>query len=206
MTQQQRSMRFVLSSLFIVLLSGCVGPMVMQETARTVGDGNSELSAAYSSGSQWAAKWNYGLNENWDMGIQIEALSLGLRTKYSLLNGQEGGWSLATAFGAGFSIGGNHYYFDLIASHLKGAWEPYTALRVVHMKIDPVEFKDDHSGETDFTIDLPDYNYGQYFLGTRYWFNKHWLLSLEGSMAFAIGKGIHFEKAVFFSAGAGYKF
>ncbi len=206
MIQQQRSMRFVLSSFFIIFLSGCVGPMVMQETARTVGDGNSELSAAYSSGSQWAAKWNYGLTENWDLGLQLEGLSMGLRTKYSILNNHERGWSLATAFGAGASIGGSHYYFDLIASHLMGHWEPYTSFRVVHMKIDPVEFKDDQSGKTDFTIDLPDYNYGQYFLGTRYWFDKHWLLSLEGSLAFAIGKGIHFEKAVFVGAGAGYKF
>lgn len=205
MIQRQRLMRFVFSSLLFLLLSACVGPLVVHETARTVGDGNAELIAGYGNAGV-AAKLNYGLNKDWDLGVQFESLSLGLRTKYAFINNNEKGWSLAAALGTGASIGGSHYYGDLIASYLDGHFEPYAAFRYVHMKIDPVDFKDEKTGTLDYRVDLPNYEYGQVMIGTRYWFDKHWLFSLEFSRLFAIGKGVYFGPGLLASGAFGYRF
>src|SRR4051794_11386575 len=99
-------------SLFLIfgLLGGCaVGPLVSHETARTVGKGHNELVAGYGIAG-YALKWNLGLDDSLDVGIHWESLSLGARAKYAFINGREHGWSLASALGAGLSIGGKHYY------------------------------------------------------------------------------------------------
>ena len=144
-----------------VFLTSCaVGPLVIHETARTVGNSNHELIAG---GGQagFIAKWNYGLSENLDIGLHWESLSLGVRAKYAFEN-KEAGWSFATALGTGGSVGGSHYYADFIASHKHGAWEPYMTLRAVHVKTDPVDFADENTGSLDFTIQKEQYNYGQF--------------------------------------------
>src|SRR4051812_44550206 len=109
-------MRFLLP-LFLIL-SGCVGPLVVHETARTLGSPkHHEFSGGYGNAG-YVLKWNMGLLANWDFGIQYESLSWGLRTKYAFINSTDVGFSLAAAAGAGLTFGGTHYYGDLIASYM----------------------------------------------------------------------------------------
>lgn len=189
----------------VTTLSGCaVGPLVSHETARTVGDSNSELIGGYGQAG-YVFKWNYGLTENLDFGLHWESLSIGLRAKYAFIN-NDNGWSFASALGTGVSVGGNHYYGDIIGSYLVDSWEPYGTLRFVHVNNDPVEFKDEDTGQADFTIPGSQYQYGQFILGTRYWFNPHWLLSLEASSLFALTSGLKFGGNVLIGAAFGYRF
>lgn len=192
--------------LLAFLLSGCaVGPLVNHETARTLGKANNEVVAGYGSAG-YVLKWNFGLAEKWDIGLHWESLSIGLRAKHSFLLNNETGWSLAVALGTGSSIGGSHYYGDLMASHLSGAWEPYATFRAVKVKTDPLEFKDEDTGETDFKIDSENFSYGQFMAGTRYWFSPKWLLSLEASTLFAISDSVKIDSGLLISAAFGLKF
>lgn len=188
-----------------VFLSGCAfGPLVNHESARTVGESNHELMGAFGSPG-YALKWTYGVTENFDVGLQWESLSLGIRAKYSFINQSEG-WSFAGALGTGVSTGGNHNYGDLISSYATGAWEPYGTIRVVHITTDPMEFRNTDTGALSFTVDRSQYNYGQFFLGTRYWFNHNWLMSAEASWLFSITPGIVFSGAPLLSVNLGYRF
>jgi hypothetical protein len=189
---------------FNFVFSGCaVGPLVSHDNARTVGKSNSEFMGGVGSAG-YLVKWNYGLSENLDFAVQFESLSLGIRAKYSFLNNKEG-FSFATALGTGASIGGSHYYADIIGSFLNGSWEPYGLLRVVQVKTDPLELKDEDTGELAFTVDEVEYSYGQAILGTRYWFNKSWFLSLEVSSLFSISN-VKFTDEVLVGTALGYKF
>lgn len=188
------------------MLSGCaIGPLVVHETARTVGPNNNELDGGWGQAG-YVVKWNYGLGQDLDFGIHWESLSIGLRLKYAILNARERGFSLAVAAGTGVSIGGSHYYGDLIASYLAGSWEPYGALRAVHVKNDPLEFRDQDTGQVDFTVDKIEYDYGQLTLGTRYWFTPHFLLSLEASSLFAFSSGLGIGSNVLIGGALGYRF
>lgn len=194
------------AALFTVLaVSGCAfGPLVSHETARTVGESHHEIVAGYGSPG-YAFKWSFGLTKNWDVGVQYESLSLGIRTKYAFLN-VENGFSLAAAFGVGSSVGGNHYYGDLLASYMTGSWEPYGTLRIVHVKTDPLDFKDESTGNLKFTIGSAQYDYGQFMLGTRYWFTKNWLLSIEASTLFGFTSDFKVADGFLASAAFGYRF
>lgn len=192
-------------SLFLVFLSGCaVGPLVSHETARTVGNSNHELIGGYGQAG-YILKWNYGLTENLDLGLHWESLSIGIRAKYAFINNKSG-LSLASAIGTGASIGGSHYYGDFISSYLTGSWEPYGTVRIVHVKNDPLEFKNKDTGQVSFTIDKSEYDYGQFILGTRYWFSNHWLFSVEASSLFTISSGFKAGNSVFGGASFGYRF
>ncbi len=201
-------MRF---SLYLVLtsflfLSGCAfGPIVGGESARSVGDGGKDVIFGYGQAG-YVFKFNYGLNPNWDLGMQLEALSIGVRTKYAFINNQELGWSLAGALGAGSSFGGTHYYADVIGSYLNSGWEPYLIARLVHIVTDPVKFADtNNSFLNGTTIPSTEYNYGQVMLGLKYWFTKNWNFNAEvGSLSYlSVGtlKGNAFVTGTF-----GYRF
>lgn len=195
-----------LIGVFAAVTAGCaIGPLVSHETARTVGKGHSELIGGYGMAG-YAIKYNYGVADNLDLGIHWESLSIGVRAKYAFKNGGENSWSWAAAGGIGASIGGSHYYGDFTGSYLFKAFEPYATLRLVHVKNDPLEFKDQNTGEVDFTVDLPDYNYGQGIIGTRYWIDPHWLLSLEAGSVFSLTSGLSIGQAIFINGAFGYRF
>jgi hypothetical protein len=197
--------RFLFYAVVVATLSGCaVGPLVSHETARTVGNSNHELIGGYGMAG-YVVKWNYGLTKNLDLGLHWESLSIGLRAKYAFINNREG-WSFATALGAGSSIGGSHYYGDIIGSYLAGPWEPYGTVRLVHVKTDPLEFKDKDTGDIAFTVPSADYDYGQFILGTRYWISAHWLFSLEASSLFAVSSGLKIGNGVLVGGSFGYRF
>lgn len=188
-----------------LLFSGCaLGPLVSHETARTLGHGNKELLGGYGSGG-YVVKFNYGASDNLDLGIQLESYSLDLRAKYSLLNSSHG-WSYAVAGGLGTSVGGSHYYADLMTSYLIKSWEPYGTLRFVHIVTDPMEFKDEDTGNLDFTVSSTRYNYGQFILGTRYHFDNRWMASGELSSLFAMSNGVSVSSGVLLGLSVGYKF
>lgn len=192
------------SLLVVIFLSGCAfGPLVNHESARSVGKSNHEIMGSVGSPG-YAFKWTYGATENLDLGVQWESLSLGIRAKYSFLNQTEG-WSFAGALGTGASTGGSHNYGDLISSYASGAWEPYGTLRAVHVTTDPMDFRNADTGNLVFTVDRSQYTYGQFFLGTRYWFNPNWLMSAEASWLFSITPGIVFSGAPLLSINLGYR-
>lgn len=188
------------------MASGCaVGPLVSQEPARTLGYGKHEM--IFGAGQAgYALKWNFGVAENVDVGLQWESLSLGLRAKYAFINRKEGGWSVAGAGGIGTSIGGNHYYGDLLASHLADWFEPYGTLRIVHVTTDPVEFKSQTTGVVNFRIQSANYDYGQFMLGSRFWLSKTWMLSVEASTLFPVSAGLGFGSNLIIGAAAGFRF
>jgi hypothetical protein len=188
------------------LFSGCAfGPLVTHETARTVGYHNNDIIVGYGVPG-YVVKWSFGLLEDLDLGVQFESLSVGARLKYSFINNQKGGWSLATALGAGSSVGGNHYYGDVMGSYLSGSWEPYSTLRIVHIKTDPTEFRSKDTNGLSFTVNSFDYDYGQFFLGTRYWISEHWIFSIEASTLFSITSGLKVGSNIMGGAAFGYHF
>ena len=202
-------MKKYLLSLYVVAvatLSGCAfGPLVSHETARTVGNSNHELIGGYGMAG-FVFKWNYGLTENLDLGLHLESLNIGLRAKYAFINSNDG-WSLATAFGTGVSLpDASHFYGDLIGSYMTGAWEPYGTLRFVHVKNNSLDFKDQKTGQVNFTVPSSEYDYGQFILGTRYWFTPHWLFSIEASSIFVTTPGLKFSKNIFAGLAFGYRF
>jgi hypothetical protein len=195
----------VTTTLLIVLISGCaVGPLVNHETARTVGESKNEFTAGYGQAG-YLIKWNYGFNKDLDVGLHLETLSVGVRAKYAFINAKEG-FSLAAALGTGSSIGGSHYYGDLIGSYLVNSFEPYSTLRIVHVKNDPVELKGQSSGQLVLAIDKTEYNYGQIILGSRFWFTPQWFLSLEASYFLAITSGVKIGDSALINAATGFKF
>lgn len=190
----------------ILSTSGCaIGPLVLHESARTVGNSNSEIIGGYGQAGG-VFKWNYGLTDNLDIGVHWESLSLGVRAKYAFINSKSSGWSMASAIGTGRSFGGSHYYADLILSHFSGSWEPYSALRFVHVKNDPLEFKNKDTGAVDFTIKGSEYDYGQIILGSRYWFDKSWLFSLEASTFTTLSSEFIVDTGLIVGGAFGYRF
>jgi hypothetical protein len=188
-----------------ILLSSCaVGPLVSHETARTVGNSNHEILGGYGQAG-FAFKWNYGVSENFDIGLHWESLSIGVRAKYAFINSKDS-WSFAAALGTGSSVGGSHTYIDLITSTMAGSWEPYGTIRLVKVKTDPMAFRDKDTGQVAFTISSAEYDYGQALLGTRYWFNTHWHLSLEASSLFAVRESVKFGSNALIGAALGYRF
>lgn len=198
---------FILSvSMFILMLSsGCAfGPVIAQETARTLGANHHELSAGYGQ-SGGALKWSYGLSENLDLGLQIESLSQGGRLKYAFINNQDHGWSLGSAVGAGVSWGGDHQYVDFLASYLANSWEPYSMLRIVQVHMDSSNWKD-AIGTIDINLESNQYSYGQVFLGTRYWFTPKFFISLEATKIFGISSGFSISTEALGAAALGFRF
>ncbi|MFA7614086.1 MAG: hypothetical protein WCY48_07595 [Candidatus Caldatribacteriota bacterium] len=193
-----------LSLLSLLLLTGCaVGPLVSHETARSVGDNNHEFVGSYGEAGV-AFKWNYGLLEDLDIGIQWESLSSGLRAKYSFLNFSEG-YSMAIAGGAGLSVGGSHYYGDLLLSYRSGFWEPYVTGRIVHVDTDPDEFDGDNSWGINFKVDEMSYEYGQFIAGSRFWLGQNWLISVEASSLFGFNSGFKASQNYILSAALGLR-
>jgi len=198
----------LLASLVVLALavSGCaVGPLVSHEPARTVGEGRDELTVGYGLAS-YVLKWNHGLAEDWDIGVQWEALSLGLRVKHAFVNAQEHGWSFAVAGGFGTSLGGNHYYGDLMLSHLSSSVEPYGSFRYVHVRTDPVDFRNENTGQVAFTVSSANYSYGQFFLGSRFWITPTVNFSLEISSLASLSSGLVLGDSLIYGAGLGFRF
>lgn len=198
-------MRLSLCFVALVFSSCAIGPLMSFETARTLGRGHHEFVGGYGQAGA-AFKWNFGVSENLDFGLQQEAFSFGFRAKYSFINQKTAGFSFAGAVGVGGNPGGSHQYGDLLFSYLDEAWEPYGTLRVVHVNVDAVDFKDENTGRTTFRFPENEFTYGEAMLGTRYWFNPQWSLSVEAAKVFALSTDLTIEGDVLAGAGLGYRF
>lgn len=75
------------------------------------------------------------------------------------------------------------------------------------MKTDPVELKDkDTNGPFDFKIKSYNYDYGQLFLGNRFWLTDKWILSIEASSLIIHSSGVDLTSVLIVGAGMGVKF
>ena len=192
--------------LFSLIITGCaIGPLAGHETAHTVGKSNHEVIGGVGQAG-FFAKRDYGIKKDLDFGLHLELLSVGVRAKYAFINGAEKGFSLATAAGIGESLGGEHYYGEILGSYMFGLFEPYTTFRFARVKTDPVKFSNKNISEADFTIHSYRFNYGQIIYGTRVWLSPHWLISAEGETFFVTSSGLRLVKWTLFSASLGYRF
>lgn len=200
---------FFLLSLIFFTTSCAFGPLMMNETATTVGRENSDLNIGYGAAG-YVAKYNYGILDNLDFGVQYENFSLGARLKYAFINNNTQGFSFATAVGTGASMGGSHNYVDIIGSYKSNKLEPYFGYRYVSVKTDPVEFEENDEDDDveffDFTIDNFKFKYGQAFLGFRYWVSQKWSVNGEVSKLMSIEDINLNDSGVLYAASFSYRF
>lgn len=185
--------------LLCTFMVACVGPVYVQETARTVGKGNVELLGGYGNGG-YVVKANLGLSDNWDLGLQFESLSYGVRTKYAFLNPRQEGFGLAVASGLGGSIGGYHVYADLLASYLINSFEPYLTVRgtCIYTR----EFLSFSSELFNISRVAGTIWSGEVFLGSKFWVTKHLSLSPEISLLW-VGSSY---PVIVYGGGLGFRF
>ena len=179
-------MRCCLVGVFF-LFASCISPLASHETARTLGEGNQEVIGGLGVFGH-VLKWNMGITEDLDVGVQWETFNLGLRAKYAFINSKQSGFSLATALGGGNVNNGTYYYGDLMTSYLTGDWEPYGTIRASHTTCNARQDKSkegkEHIGEV-FKCDRRTYDRIQLTIGAKYWLNDKWFLTLEGGRVFA---------------------
>ena len=185
-------------SVLAIILTGCTvfGPIQNHDRGRSLGKGNHNLRFNFISSENTKVngqdqkettrdtlpgmRYDYGLNENWDIGFQYEILSLGARAKYAFLN-NEVGLSSSFSFGIGAGLGGEYYNIGLATSYRSNNWEPFLNYRLTYANIYSDEKEHEFlGGVIKYTKD-PDHFYGQIFLGTKYWFNDIFALSTEVS-------------------------
>ena len=196
----------LLGWLTILGVSGCVGPLVEQESARSVGPGQLEALAGYGQAG-YVAKAMYGLTSRWDVGAQWEMLSWGLRTKYSLRNEREEGWSVAVAAGGGWgSDSASNYYGDAIVSWLHRQLEPYVALRYGHVHPEMHRIRNAYTGDVRYSIQSENFEYAQALLGARVWYGSHTFASSEVSLPVSMTNHVFMSQALLFGAALGYHF
>jgi hypothetical protein len=185
--------------------------LVSHETARTVGDSNHELIGGLGlQGGNLVLvnfKWNYGLTQNLDLGLYSEVFSIGIRAKYAFISNNKAGWSLATALGSGAtSFGSTHRYVDIVGSYLAKSWEPYGTLRIVRVVIAPFDLRNKETGSIFYTFSGSQHDYGQFIMGTRYWFSPRWLFSLEASSLFPMTSSLEIRENFLVSGSFGFRF
>jgi hypothetical protein len=211
--------RFTLRQIFLIftlaLISGCVGPLHMQEPARTVGKHNHVMQAGYGSVG-YNFKYTFGLTEDLDLSAQSEVFALaGVRTKYAFINNQDVGFSMASALGYGISWGGKHYYADFLMSYrTEKDFEPYLSYRHTIVKIDEQDFRDEEGDATDTSNDSivlvteeSQYDYGLISLGSRFHINKRWSVTAEVSTVIdKKNEGLDFDDLTLVSVAGGLQF
>lgn len=194
----------IILALSTVSFTACViGPLATFETAQTVGEKKAEfIGGGGTPGTIFKA--TIGLTDRIDIGFQWESLSIGYRAKYRISPDLDG-LIFAGAVGLGSNFGGSYQYFDLLSSKKFQTFEPYANLRLVRGKTDPVEFKNRDTGTTTWTVQSAEFNYGQFFLGSRVWLNEKWFGAIEISDLFPINS-ISFDHAAVYSLGMGGRF
>jgi len=195
---------FLLAPLFAM---GCaIGPILNHDVGRSVGDGNHDIQLMSTAEGLWGFKYEYGLTKNLDLGIQWEALSAGLRLKYSILNNPTAGFSFGAAIGAGSSFGGSYYHATLTGSYKTPIFEPFASVRYTKVESDEQELRDADTGDLFLTIPKFDYSYGQVFVGTKIWAADWFALSLEATSFFVSGDDVKFSDSALYSLGLEFAF
>jgi hypothetical protein len=200
---------------------GCaIGPLAYNETARTIGAGGNEASFGYGA-TGYALKYGHGFSDSFDLGAQLEAFNWSARAKYALTGGAKGE-GLSTAIGGNLGVGffGSTAGLDLVASYLppgggeqgRGSWEPYGAVRYTHVSNSAVDVNnakqssETGSNQTLFTVLIPDYDYAQAFIGSRYWAGERWFIGVEASTLVAFNSSLTFGSGALVGASIGGQF
>ena len=166
-------------AILIFLLAGCFGPLISQESARTVGKGHNGFKLI-ASNAGYGFKYDHGFAEDFDVGYSLETYSTGISAKYAFLNNASGP-ALGGKIGYGTTLGGHYTMGSLLASYKTANWEPFLNLQYNSVQIDSQEVKDANTGDVFATTPTVDYNYTQAFLGMKYWFSPRFAISIEAS-------------------------
>jgi hypothetical protein len=189
---------------FAFLLSGCIPPLAVHETGRTLGESHSEIVGGIGNLGH-LIKFNYGVTDNLDLGVQWETFNFGIRAKYAFVNNPVSGWAFAGAMGTGSVQDGNYYLGDLITSYLSGDWEPYGAMRLSRT-ICKETFEDRaKKNSSEFILiacDKKFYDRLQLTVGSKWWFSAQWFWALEVGALLENSK----EPGLIVSTSLGYKF
>jgi hypothetical protein len=190
------------------LASACsLAPLQSGETGRSLGEKHAHLDAGAtgvsgSNGIAVNAKFAYGISQNFDVGIQYDFIGMGILAKYSLINHQDKGFSLATLGGAGtdiFGFGSSYIYIGPAVSYLMDWWEPYIVARFNQVTIGA--FSSNSIKVTERTT----FNYLQGSVGSFFWFTKTFGLGLEYNTFFN-SEQIQFSGSGLFSARLALRF
>jgi hypothetical protein len=173
-------------SLFILFfITACaVTPLTTGLTGRSLGKGSAELSSAVTGyvpeNSNLAlfpsVKILYGLMDNLDVGFQTELQSFTFNSRFSIINNQEKGLSLALLGAASVLSGQFSFYLGASLSYLIQNFEPYLIYRYNMASIDRAKVG------LSFFKASPDINFqfSSYGLGLKYWLLKEISLGAEG--------------------------
>ncbi|MCB0415008.1 MAG: hypothetical protein KDD50_11785 [Bdellovibrionales bacterium] len=196
----------LLFAIFGLLFSGCaLGPILSHDNGRSLGDSNGSIGLNVTNQGYYALKASYGFDENLDIGVELEALALGLRGKYSFIN-QENGYSTAVVGGLGTTLGGSYYYVQSANSYRTGKWEPFGSLRITKVSYSASDITDANTGDILTSYPASSFTYGTIFIGSKYHFSEKFNLSLELSSFIAMESGLTFANSVMPSLGLGVGF
>ena len=196
----------VVFGLIALGLSACaVGPFIGHDLGRTQGEKQVTAGLFFSDYGLYALKLDGGVSENFDLGLHIEPFSFGGRAKYSVLNNQDSGLSIAGAVGIGASFGGDYSTYALATSYKKDWLEPFFTLRHTLVDNDFEELRDSDNNDIYQFFPLFDYSYTQAMLGSKFWMSKSFALSFEAAF-FIIEDDVEFESGPLLSGGFDFVF
>jgi len=161
----------------LILTWSCLAPLSNNFTGRSLGQGRVGLEGgAVTAGSVLPFfKFSVGLSRDFDLGLQYDSFSLGLFGKYSFLNNQASGFSLAGVAGGGIAVGGGYAYAGPALSYKLGALEPYFVARYNFVSYGK------SSSSSGMSWDAGNYSYFQFTLGGVLWLGKGFGLNAEAS-------------------------
>ena len=161
----------------LVLACSCLAPFSNNFTGRSLGKGKVGLEGGViAAGSALPVfKFSYGLSRNLDLGLQYDSFSLGLFGKYSFINDQESGFSLAGIAGGGATVGGGYAYAGPALSYKIGALEPYVVGRYNFVSYE------ESDSSVGMSWEAGNHNYFQFTFGSVLWIGKGFGLNAEVS-------------------------
>ena len=161
----------------LVLTCSCLAPLSSNFTGRSLGQGKVGLEGgAIAAGSALPVlKLSIGLSRNFDLGLQYDSFSLGLFGKYSFINNQESGFSLAGVAGGGATGGGAYGFAGPAFSVKLGAFEPYAVGRYNFVSFG------ESSSSSRLSWEAGQHSYFQFTFGGLLWLGKGFGLNAEVS-------------------------
>jgi hypothetical protein len=180
MRQNARFLGLAIKSLglaSLVLACSCLAPLSNSFTGRSLGQGKVGLEGgAIAAGSALPVfKFSYGVTRDLDLGLQYDSFSIGLFGKYSIINNQESGFSLAGVAGGGVAVGGGYGFVGTAFSIKLGAFEPYAVGRYNFVSYG------ESSSSSGLSWEAGQHGYFQFTLGNVLWLGKGFGLNAEVS-------------------------
>lgn len=154
----------------LLLSSGCaIAPFSTLQTGRSSGAGDMTLDVGAAMNFVIpAAKFQYGITENLDLGVQYESFNVGALLKYAFVNNPSG-WSFAAIGSYGSISNGEYYYFGPILSYKSNIFEPFLSVRLNGVRYDGSTYD---NSSIRITFSGGRIQYLQYSAGTAIWFSE----------------------------------